>query len=339
MTESRQKFMNWYKNLPMEFNIFLVLICMALLFEILGWIFIGQSFILNKRRLIIMILQVSVIGIIAVGVTQVIIMAGIDLSGGSLVAFSAIVAASLAQNSAYTKAVFPHLTDLPFLIPVLAGIGAGLIAGFISGNLIARTGIPAFIATLGMLVSARGAAAWYNNGKPVSFLTDGFTSLGQGAWPVVIFLTVALVFHILMRYTKYGKHTYAIGSNEEAARVAGINIKRHKILVYSIAGALSGLAGVVTASRAMSAQAGMGMMYELDAISAAVIGGTSLFGGRGRITGTLIGVLILGVITSGFVFLRIDAYYQDMVKGAIIVGAVVLDQYRNNKIKNKDKDI
>ena len=339
MTESRKKFMNWYKSLPTEFNIFLVLLGMALLFEILGWIFIGQSFILNKRRLIIMILQVSVIGIIAVGVTQVIIMSGIDLSGGSLVAFSAIVAASLAQNSAYSKAVFPHLTDLPFLIPVLAGIGAGLIAGFISGNLIARTGIPAFIATLGMLVSARGAAAWYNNGKPVSFLTDDFTSLGQGAWPVFIFLTVALVFHILMRYTKYGKHTYAIGSNEEAARVAGINIKRHKILVYSIAGALSGLAGVVTAARAMSAQAGMGMMYELDAISAAVIGGTSLFGGRGRITGTLIGVLILGVITSGFVFLRINAYYQDMVKGAIIVGAVVLDQYRNNKLKNKDKDI
>ncbi|SUZ50528.1 uncharacterized protein METZ01_LOCUS3382 [marine metagenome] len=331
--------MNWYKSLPTEFNIFLVLLGMALLFEILGWIFIGQSFILNKRRLIIMILQVSVIGIIAVGVTQVIVMSGIDLSGGSLVAFSAIVAASLAQNSAYSKAVFPHLTDLPFLIPVLAGIGAGLIAGFISGNLIARTGIPAFIATLGMLVSARGAAAWYNNGKPVSFLTDDFTSLGQGAWPVFIFLTVALVFHILMRYTKYGKHTYAIGSNEEAARVAGINIKRHKILVYSIAGALSGLAGVVTAARAMSAQAGMGMMYELDAISAAVIGGTSLFGGRGRITGTLIGVLILGVITSGFVFLRINAYYQDMVKGAIIVGAVVLDQYRNNKLKNKDKDI
>jgi inositol transport system permease protein len=339
MTELRQKFMNWYKSLPTEFNIFLVLLGMALLFEILGWIFIGQSFILNKRRLIIMILQVSVIGIIAVGVTQVIIMSGIDLSGGSLVAFAAIVAASLAQNSAYSKAVFPHLTDLPFLIPVLAGIGAGLIAGFISGNLIARTGIPAFIATLGMLVSARGAAAWYNNGKPVSFLTDDFTSLGQGAWPVFIFLTVALVFHILMRYTKYGKHTYAIGSNEEAARVAGINIKRHKILVYSIAGALSGLAGVVTAARAMSAQAGMGMMYELDAISAAVIGGTSLFGGRGRITGTLIGVLILGVITSGFVFLRINAYYQDMVKGAIIVGAVVLDQYRNNKLKNKDKDI
>jgi len=338
MIQAQKNFKSWYKKLPPEFNIFLVLLGMALLFEILGWIFVGQSFLINKRRLIIMILQVSVIGIIAVGVTQVIIMAGIDLSGGSLVALSAIVAASLAQNSTYSKAVFPHLTDLPFLIPVIAGIGAGLIAGFISGSLIARTGIPAFIATLGMLVSARGAAAWYNNGKPVSFLSDEFTNLGQGAWPVAIFLTVALVFHILMRYTKYGKHTYAIGSNEEAARVAGINIKRHKIIVYSIAGALSGLAGVVTASRAMSAQAGMGMMYELDAISAAVIGGTSLFGGRGRITGTLIGVLILGVITSGFVFLRINAYYQDMVKGAIIVGAVILDQYRNNKLKNKDKD-
>ena len=157
--------------------------------------------------------------------------------------------------------------------------------------------------------------------------------------PVVIFLTVAALFHILMRYTKYGKHTYAIGSNEEAARVAGINIVRHKIIVYSIAGGLAGLAGVVTAARAMSAQAGMGMMYELDAIAAAVIGGTSLFGGRGRIAGTLFGVLILGVISSGFVFLRIDAYYQEMVKGAIIVGAVIVDQIRYKKKNTKDKDI
>ena len=339
MNKNVNNFKANYKKLPPEFNIFLVLLGLALLFEILGWIFIGQSFVANKRRLIIMILQVSVIGIIAVGVTQVIIMAGIDLSGGSLVALSAIVAASRAQNSSYTKAVYPHLTDLPFIIPVLAGIACGLFAGFLSGNIIARTGIPPFIATLGMLVSARGASTWYNNGMPVSFLNDDFIALGQGAWPVVIFLSVAALFHILMRYTKYGKHTYAIGSNEEAARVAGINITRHKIIVYSIAGGLAGLAGVVTAARAMSAQAGMGMMYELDAIAAAVIGGTSLFGGRGRIAGTLFGVLILGVITSGFVFLRIDAYYQEMVKGAIIVGAVVVDQIRYKKKNTKDKDI
>ncbi len=339
MIEKKNNFISSYKKLPPEFSIFLVLLGMALLFEILGWIFIGQSFLINKRRLIIMILQVSVIGIIAVGVTQVIIMAGIDLSGGSIVAFSAIVAASLAQNSTYTKAIYPSLTDLPFIIPIIAGITVGLLAGLLSGNLIARTGIPPFIATLGMLVSARGAAAWYNNGKPVSFLGDDFTRIGQGIWPVVIFLSVALIFHILMRYTRYGKHTYAIGSNEEAARVAGINIVRHKIIVYAIAGGLSGLAGVVTSARAMSAQAGMGMMYELDAISAVVIGGTSLFGGKGRIAGTLIGVLILGVITSGFSFLRIDAYYQDMVKGAIIVGAVIIDHYRNKKKTTSDKDI
>ena len=339
MTQAQNNFISSYRKLPPEFNIFLVLLGIALLFEILGWIFIGQSFLLNKRRLIIMILQVSVIGIIAVGVTQVIIMAGIDLSGGSLVALSAIVAGSLAQNSTYAKAIYPSLTDLPFMIPILAGIACGLFAGFISGNLIARTGIPPFIATLGMLVSARGASAWYNNGKPISFLQDDFTRIGQGAWPVVTFLSVALIFHILMRFTRYGKHTYAIGSNEEAARVSGINIVRHKIIVYAIAGSLSGLAGVLTAARAMSAQAGMGMMYELDAISAVVIGGTSLFGGKGRITGTVIGVIILGIITSGFIFLRIDAYYQDMVKGAIIVGAVIIDHYRNKKMRNKDKDI
>ena len=142
MNKNVNNFKANYKKLPPEFNIFLVLLGLALLFEILGWIFIGQSFVANKRRLIIMILQVSVIGIIAVGVTQVIIMAGIDLSGGSLVALSAIVAASLAQNSSYTKAVYPHLTDLPFIIPVLAGIACGLFAGFLSGNIIARTGIP-----------------------------------------------------------------------------------------------------------------------------------------------------------------------------------------------------
>ena len=327
MTEVKNNFISNYRKLPPEFNIFLVLLGMALLFEILGWIFIGQSFILNKRRLVIMILQVSVIGIIAVGVTQVIIMAGIDLSGGSLVALSAIVAASLAQNSSYTKAIYPHLTDLPFIIPVLAGIACGLFAGFISGNLIARTGIPPFIATLGMLVSARGAAAWYNNGKPVSFLGDGFTQLGQGAWPVVIFLVVAAIFHILMRYTRYGKHTYAIGSNEEAARVAGINIVRHKIIVYSIAGALSGLAGTVTAARAMSAQAGMGMMYELDAISAAVIGGTSLFGGRGSIVGALFGALIVGVFSSGLSIAGLDVLWQRFALGCLIIMAVGLDQW------------
>jgi inositol transport system permease protein len=159
-------------------------------------------------------------------------------------------------------------------------------------------------------------------------LTDAYADIGSGVVPVLIFLGTALVFHIALRYTRYGKFTYAIGANPQAARVSGINVPRHLMVVYTIAGALSGLAGIVTSARAVSGQAGMGMMYELDAIAAAVIGGASLSGGIGRITGTVIGTLILGVVTSGFTFLRIDAYYQEIVKGGIIVAAVIADQYR-----------
>lgn len=330
MNATLTKLSNQAKNHP-EVGILIVLIVIALLFEILGWIFVGQSFLFNQRRLIIIILQVSIIGIIAIGVTQVIISAGIDLSGGSLVGLAAMVAASLAQDADYAKAMYPSLTGLPVIIPVLAGILVGVVAGCINGGIIAFTGIPPFIATLGMLVVARAVATWYTEGHPIFMLSDGYTALGTGVRPVIVFITVALIFHILLKYTVYGKHTYAIGSNEEAARVAGIKIARHKVLVYSIAGGLSGLAGVVMSARATMGQAGMGIGYELDAISAAVIGGTSLFGGKGRMTGTFIGVFILGVITSGFTFLRIDSYYQEIAKGAIIITAIVFDQYRQKK--------
>jgi inositol transport system permease protein len=319
------------RRLPVEANIFFVLIGIALIYEILGWIFIGQSFLLNQQRLTIMILQVSVIGIIAVGVTQVIITGGIDLSSGSVVGLTAMLSASIGQSADWPRAVYPALTNLPFFIPLLAGILAGLVAGFINGQLIARTKIPPFIATLGMMVTARGMCKWYTKGQPVSGLTDGFTFIGSGIWPVVVFAVVAFIFHIALRYTRYGKFTYAIGANVQAARVSGINVEAHLVKVYAIAGVLAGLAGVVTAARAQTAQAGMGVMYELDAIAAAVIGGTSLSGGAGRITGTVIGTIILGVMTSGFTFLRVDAYYQEIVKGLIIVAAVVTDVYRQKK--------
>jgi inositol transport system permease protein len=310
-----------------------VLVGIALAFEVLGWIFVGQSFLLNKQRLMVIILQVSVIGIIAVGVTQVIITGGIDLSSGSVVGMTAMIAASLAQNSSFARAVYPALTDLPVFFPVMAGLLAGLIAGVINGSLIAYTIIPPFIATLGMMVTARGISKWYTRGQPVSMLQDDYAAIGSAAWPVVIFLAVALIFHIALRYTRYGKFTYAIGANVQAARVSGINVARHLVVVYGIAGLLSGLAGVVTSARAISGQAGMGVMYELDAIAAAVIGGTSLSGGIGRITGTVIGTVILGVMTSGFTFLRIDAYYQEIVKGMIILAAVIVDQYRQRRRK------
>ena len=316
---------------PAEVNVLLGLIAIVIVFELLGWAFIGQSFLFNLQRLRIIILQVSIIGIIAVGVTQVIITGGIDLSTGSIVGATAMISMSFAQASTGAAPVFAEWTDLPVIAPIAVGLGLGMIAGIINGSLIAYTKIPPFIATLGMMVTARGIAKWYTTGKPVSFPTESYTLIGAGFMPVVIFLIVAGLFHLALKYTLYGKHTYAIGSNAEAARVSGINVERHLVLVYAIAGTLAGLAALVLSSKNLTAQSGMGVIYELDAIAMAVIGGVSLSGGRGSIIGTILGALIFGVIISGFTFLRIDAYYQEMIKGAIIVTAVVADVARQRR--------
>ena len=316
------------RKLPVEVSIILVLVGMALIFEVLGWALRDQSFLGNPDRLLIIILQVSTTGLLAVGVTQVIIAGGIDLSSGSVVALSAMVAASFAQEAGYARAVFPALTGLPAVVPVVAGLLVGGIVGFTNGALSTLGRLPPFIATLGTMVTVRGLARYYTHGQPISMLEDPFTAIGSGANPVLIFIAVAIVFHIALRYTRYGKYTYAIGGNTQAARVSGIDVNRHLILVYTVAGVLSGLGGIITAARATSGQAGMGMSYELDAIAAAVIGGTSLSGGIGRITGTVVGTLILGVMMSGFTFLGVDAYIQDIVKGVIIIVAVMADQYR-----------
>jgi inositol transport system permease protein len=322
---------NSQRRLPPEANILLVLVGISLVFEVLGWMTQGQSFLFSWQRLSIMILQVSVIGIISVGVTQVIITGGIDLSSGSVVGGVAMFAMSFAQVSTYARAVYPSLTDLPAIIPILLGLGFGALVGFVNGWLIAYTKIPPFIATLGTMVTVRGFAKWYTKGQPVSFPTDGFAAIGKGMMPVLIFIAVAIIFHIAMKYTRYGKFTYAIGANMQAARVSGINVERHLIKVYVVAAVLAALAGMVVAARGQTAQAGMGLAYELDAIAMAVIGGVSLSGGRGSIIGTAIGMVIFGVIISGFTFLRLDAYYQEMIKGVIIVAAVVADVHRQKK--------
>ena len=333
---------------PAEFNVFLALVILVAAFELIGRLFLGDSFLFNTRenvsglfneqRLQIIILQVSIVGIIAIGVTQVIICGGIDLSSGSIVGATAMIAMSFAQVATVNgnpnpKAMFIDYgwTDLPVIVPLLVAIGCGLIAGLVNGLLIAYTRIPPFIATLGMMVTARGIAKWWSKGQPISFPTDSFAAIGKGLMPVVIFISLAILFQLILTYTKYGKHCYAIGSNEDAARMSGIKIANHKVLVYAIAGILAAIAAVVLSSKNLTAQAGMGVMYELDAIAMAVIGGVSLSGGRGSIIGTVIGSLIFGVIISGFTFLRLDAYYQEMVKGVIIVGAVVLDQWRQRR--------
>lgn len=336
---------------PNEANVFIAFILIVCIFEILGLVLIDQSFlfdsqgrfdsIFNEQRLKIIILQVSIVGIISIGVTQVIISGGIDLSSGSIVGATAMIAMSFAQvaevnGNPNPKAIFLEQgwVDLPVIIPVLVGLLCGLFAGGINGVLVAYTRIPPFIATLGMMVTARGLAKWWSKGRPISFPTEGFSSIGNGfsGWsPVLIFVGLAILFHFILKYTVYGKHTYAIGSNEEASRMSGIKVDNHKVLIYVIAGMLAALAALVLSSKNLTAQAGMGVMYELDAIAMAVIGGVSLSGGRGSVIGTVLGALIFGVIISGFTFLRLDAYYQEMVKGAIIVGAVVLDQWRQRR--------
>ena len=335
------------RNWPNEINVFIALVLIVAIFEALGAALMGQSFlfdtnarfdsIFNEARLQIIILQVAIIGIIAIGSTQVIISGGIDLSPGSVVGLTAMVAMSFAQvelvnGNPNPKAMLgPAWMDLPTIVPVMVGLVVGLFAGLINGLLIAYTRIPPFIATLGMMVAARGAAKWWSKGQPISFPTEGYAAIGKGMMPVFIFIALAVLFHLILRYTVYGKHTYAIGSNEDAARMSGIKVARHKVLVYTIAGMLAALAAVVLSSKNLTAQAGMGVMYELDAIAMTVIGGVSLAGGRGSIIGTVLGALIFGVIISGFTFLRLDAYYQEMVKGVIIVAAVVLDQWRQQR--------
>ena len=362
------------RKVPPELGVFLALVLITVVFELLNrWK--GGSFLFNTRdnldtifnqaRLQIIILQVSITGIIAIGVTQVIILGGIDLSSGSIVGATAMIAMSFAQTAIVNgnpnpKAIFgPEFMDLPVLIPLVVGLAFGLFAGALNGVLIAYTRIPPFIATLGMMVSVRGVSKWWSNGDPVSFPTESFAAISNGdflgwvtggfrgqemvedqmVWvssllpaqglnPVLMFIAIACLFQFLLSYTLYGKRCYAIGSNEEAARISGINVTRHKVLVYAIAGGLASFAALLLSSKTLTAQAGMGLAYELDAIAMAVIGGVSLSGGRGSIFGTVIGALIFGVIISGFTSIQLDAYYQEMVKGAIIVGAVVLDQWR-----------
>jgi len=333
---------------PAEINVFFALILIVAAFEILGRLVIGDSFLFNNRpdldtlfneqRLQVIILQVSIVGIIAIGVTQVIISGGIDLSSGSIVGATAMIAMSFAQVAVVNgnpnpKAIFPELgwLDLPVIIPILVGIACGVVAGFVNGAIIAYTRIPPFIATLGMMVSARGFSKWWSKGNPISFPTEDFAAIGKGMMPVIIFIVLAILFQLVLTYTKYGKHCYAIGSNEEASRTVGIKVENHKILVYAIAGALASVAALVLSSKNLTAQAGMGVMYELQAIAMTVIGGVSLSGGRGSIIGTVLGALIFGVIISGFTFMKLDAYYQEMVMGVIIVSAVVLDQWRQRR--------
>ncbi|TCO70031.1 ABC transporter permease [Marinisporobacter balticus] len=312
-----------------KYGIFLIFIGMVVLMSILSPAFLKVGNILNVVR------QISVIGLIAFGVTMVIITTGIDLSSGSVLALSAVVAASFAQRADWASKMYPNI-DVPVIVPIIMGILVGILCGAVVGIIIAKTKIPPFISTLGMMIIARGLALLYSDGRPISSLKDSYNFIGQGKvlgipFPIIVLMVMAVITHILLNNTKFGKYVYAIGGNENAAVVSGINVDKYKVLIYTYAGMLSGMAGIVLSSRISSGQPGLGVSYELDAIASAVIGGTSLNGGIGKITGTIIGALIIGVLNNGLDLLNVSAYWQQIVKGIIIVGAVILDERKNTK--------
>lgn len=317
------------KSFIKKYGIVLILLGLFILMSVLSPAFLKTRNLLNVVR------QISVIGLIGMGVTIVIITTGIDLSSGSVIALAAVVAASLAQKTGWEAAMYPGLAGkLPVIVPIGAGILVGIVCGFINGWTIAKFKIPPFIATLGMMTVARGFALLYSDGRPVSSLTDSYNFIGQGEifgipFPIIILLVVAVLTHIMLNSTKFGRHIYAIGGNEQAARISGLDVGKLLILIYTFAGFLSGLAGVVLSSRISSGQPGLGNGYELDAIASAVIGGTSFSGGIGTIWGTMVGALIIGVLNNGLDLLNVSAYWQQIVKGLIIVVAIILDERKN----------
>lgn len=221
----------------------------------------------------------------------------------------------------------------PPAVAVLAGLGAGAGLGAISGLLVARMAVPSFVATLGMLSAARGATYIYNDGMPVSDLPPGLLSIGGGQIlhvpvPIVIFGVVIAVSWFVLRFTVYGRYIYAVGGNARSAKTSGIDTRKVYFAVYVISGLLAGLAGVLLAARTTAALPQAGVSYELDAIAAVVIGGTSLSGGTGTLGGTVVGALLIGVINNGLNLLGVSSYYQQVIKGVIIVGAVLLDSSR-----------
>jgi ribose transport system permease protein len=274
--------------------------------------------------------QIVVIAIIAIGMTLVIITAGIDLSVGSLIALSAVVTAWFVGRIGGENATFWGM-----FISGLMGIGLCGLVGAFSGLMVTQFKIPPFIATLAMMQVAAGFAYVISAGKPIYQLPDSFILLGRGAEPllkipyaVLLMLILYIAAHILMTRTTTGRYIYAVGGNMEAARLAGIRVKRILFFVYTLCGLLAGLGGVVMASQLKSGAPTYGLTYELYVIAAVVVGGTSLMGGEGKIFGTLIGAFIIAVIQNGMNLTNVETYTQKIVLGAVILGAVLLDRLK-----------
>jgi inositol transport system permease protein len=301
------------RNLLHRFGLLLVILLVGMALSLATDTFLSLANFTNVAR------QVSINGILAVGVTFVLLTGGVDLSLGSVVALSGVACAT-----------FAHPGDHGVIVPVAVGLLTGAACGLVNGVLVTRGGVAPFIVTLGMMTVARGLALILSDGRPVANMSNELTSLAGDLFglpiPVLCFAGVAIGAWLFLRNFRLGRHIYAVGGNENAARAAGVPVERVKLFAYGFCGILTGLAGVVLAARITTGQPNAGQAYELDAIAAVVIGGTSLAGGAGTITGTLLGVLLIGVINNGLDLTGVSSYYQAVIKGVIIVGAVWLDR-------------
>lgn len=274
--------------------------------------------------------QISVNLCLSIGMTLIILSGGIDLSVGAILALSGAVAAGLLKNGIGIPAV-DVLLQFTLAGAIVSAIGVGLALGWFNGFVITRFKLPPFVATLGMFSIARGLTMLWTGGFPVTGLGERFGSLGTGAFlgvPMPVWITAALVavFIVVTRKMRFGRHLYAVGGNERAALLTGLRVNRVKVWVYTLGGGLAGVAGLLVTARLDSAQPNAGLGYELDSIAAVVIGGTSLSGGRGSVAGTVLGCLIIGVLNNGLFLLNVSPFWQQVVKGLVILIAVAIDK-------------
>jgi len=289
-----------------------------------------ENVFLTTDNFLLILYQISVNGILAVGMTLVVISGGIDLSVGSVLAFAGMLAASFATRM---TGVTPWSGNYALIAPILFALIAGAACGAFSGWIVARFRIQPFIATLGMLLTARGATMALTGGYPISSLSSRLRWFGTGRlWtipiPIVMFAMVFAIAWVVLNKTVFGRYLYAVGGNERSARASGVGTNRIKIWAYAISGFLAGVAGLILTAKTGSGQTNAGSSYELDAIAAAVIGGTSLSGGVGKLSGTLFGALIMGVMNNSLDILGVESYYQLIIKGALILTAVIIDPAR-----------
>jgi len=286
--------------------------------------------------------------IIAMGVGGILITGGTDLSAGRMVGLAAVISSSMLQALDYPRRMYPELGQLPLWLPIVAAMAVCGLVGLVNGFIVSRFKVPPFIATLGTMVAVYGATSLYFDrppygAQPIGGLDTRFTNLGSGYWgfngvyslPYIVFIALLVAFFIWVLHNKttFGKNIYAIGGNTEAAKVSGVNVSRNLLVAYTLAGLLYGLAGALEAARTGGATNNYGNGYELDAIAACVVGGVSTSGGIGTVPGMVVGVLIFSVINYGLTFINMSPYWQQIVKGAIIIAAVAVDirKYLNKR--------